>query len=55
VEILVYDNSTKISSNLAPFDKISKSRDGRGRGGSFRTKAEEAMDKPYQLKVKLSS
>jgi hypothetical protein len=32
VEILVYDASTKRSSNLTPFDKISKSGDGGGSG-----------------------
>jgi len=38
VEILSDDTSTKRSSNQAPFDKISKSGDGGGSGGSFITK-----------------
>jgi hypothetical protein len=38
VEILLNDISTKRSPNLAPFDKISKSGDGGGSGGSFITK-----------------
>jgi hypothetical protein len=32
VEICLYNTSTKRSSNLAPFDKISKSGDGEGSG-----------------------
>jgi hypothetical protein len=39
VEILLYNTSTKSSSNRAPFDKISKSEDGGGSGGSLDTKA----------------
>jgi hypothetical protein len=35
VEILIYNTSTKRSSNLAPFDKISKSGDGGGSGDIF--------------------
>jgi hypothetical protein len=35
VEISVYDISTKRSSNLALFDKISKSEDSRGSGDIF--------------------
>jgi hypothetical protein len=35
VEILYFDISTKRSPNQAPFDKISKSGDGGGSGGSL--------------------
>jgi hypothetical protein len=35
VEILLSDTSTKRSSNLAPFGKISKSGDGGGSGDIF--------------------
>ncbi len=38
MEILTYNTSTKRGSNLAPFDKISKSGDGGGSGGSLDTK-----------------
>jgi hypothetical protein len=38
VEIPFLDTSTKRSLNLAPFDEISKSRDGGGSGGCFVTK-----------------
>jgi hypothetical protein len=35
VEILLHNTSTKRSPNQAPFNKISKSGDGGGSGGSF--------------------
>jgi hypothetical protein len=35
IETLVYDTSTKRSSNLTPFNKISKSGDGEGNGDIF--------------------
>ena len=38
MEISTYNLSTKRSLNLAPFDKISKSGDGGGSGGSLDTK-----------------
>jgi hypothetical protein len=41
VEILLYNTSTKRSSNQAPFDKISKSGDSGSSGGSCSNKEEE--------------